>query len=266
MAYPRIGVTGAIPNGVTTVDCQKQVRSWRFLRSLLELLIPTCNCTTFVEDQEHIKQEEEDYFHRRPIRSYQTTAPPTSISTSSTTIIGTIFGYRRGKVRLCIQTSTSNSRICIQTSTSNSIINPVVLLLELAVPTTTLAREMRGGILRIALECATPPGYSTAGGGVSCSLLSMPLWTMYCNGRKVGYAVKRQPSEADMEALRLMSEVVAGAGIISGKELNREDDDELLYLRANFGRVFGSANSESFHLIDPDGSNIGQELSIFLFR
>ncbi|KAF5451489.1 hypothetical protein F2P56_026595 [Juglans regia] len=255
MAYPRIGVTGAIPNGVTSVDCQKQVRSWRFLRSLLELLIPTCNCTTFVEDQDHIKQEEEDYFHRRPIRSYQTTAPPTFISTSSTTIIGTIFGYRRGKVRLCIQTSTSNS-----------IINPVVLLLELAVPTTTLAREMRGGILRIALECATPPGYSTAGGGVSGSLLSMPLWTMYCNGRKVGYAVKRQPSEADMEALRLLSEVVVGAGIISGKELNREDDDEVLYLRANFERVFGSANSESFHLIDPDGSNIGQELSIFLFR
>ncbi|KAG6663375.1 protein MIZU-KUSSEI 1-like [Carya illinoinensis] len=255
MAYPRIGATGAIPNGVTTVDCQKQVRSWRFLRSVLKLLIPTCNCTTFIEDQDLIKQKEEVYFHRRPIRSFQTTAPPTFISTSPTTIIGTIFGYRRGKVRLCIQAS------------SNSIINPVVLLLELAVPTTILAREMRGGILRIALECATPPGYRTAGGGVSCSLLSMPLWTMYCNGRKVGYAVKRQPSEADMEALRLMSEIIVGAGIIStGKELNREDDDGLLYLRANFERVFGSANSESFHLIDPDGSNIGQELSIFLFR
>nr|XP_023895792.1 protein MIZU-KUSSEI 1-like [Quercus suber] len=145
---------------------------------------------------------------------------------------------------------------CIQTNSNST--NPI-LLLELAVPTTTLAREMQGGILRIALECATPTTYITG----SCSLLSMPVWTMYCNGRKVGYAVKRQPCKADLDALRLMSEIVVGAGMINGKELNCED--ELLYLRSNFERVCGSANSESFHLIDPDGS-IGQDLSIFFFR
>ena len=86
---------------------------------------------------------------------------------------------------------------------------------------------------------------------------------MYCNGRKVGYAVKRRPSKADMDALRLMSSVFVGAGMISGKELDH--DDELMYLRANFERVRGSSDSETFHLIDPDG-NIGQELSIFFFR
>lgn len=97
---------------------------------------------------------------------------------------------------------------------------------------------------------------------------------MYCNGRKVGYAVKRPPAKSDVEALRLMGSVVAGAGVISGKELNvnnssRNDsvveDDELMYLRANFERVCGSENSESFHLIDPDGC-IGQELSVFFYR
>lgn len=232
-------------NGVAAVDCQKQVRSWRLLRSLMELLIPSCNCSTFIEDQD-IQQEENHYLQN----CYNSRYP--AFSTSSPTIVGTIFGFRHGKVRLCIQTSYNST-------------NPV-LLLELAVPTTTLAREMQEGILRIALEStATRQGLSTAAN--SCSLLSMPVWKMYCNGRKVGFAVKRQPSKADMEALRVIStdHVVVGAGVISGKELQRED--ELMYLRANFERVCGSANSESFHLIDQDGSsNTGQELGIFFFR
>ncbi|OMO56172.1 Cation-transporting P-type ATPase [Corchorus capsularis] len=118
---------------------------------------------------------------------------------------------------------------------------------------------MQGGILRIALECNDNNSNNN-----SESVLSMAAWTMYCNGRKVGYAVKRRPSKADMDALKAMSSVVVGAGMISGKELGRHDD-ELMYLRANFERVRGSSDSESFHLIDPEG-NIGQELSIFFFR
>ncbi|KAF5464098.1 hypothetical protein F2P56_014206 [Juglans regia] len=239
-------------NGVTAVDCQKQVRSWRLLRSLMEFLIPSCNCSTFIEDQDIQQQQEEENNYLQNCYNSQY-----AFSTSSTTIVGTIFGFRHGKVRLCIQTSYNST---------NS-----VLLLQLAVPTTTLAREMQGSILRIALEStATRQGFSSTTAGNSCSLLSMPVWKMYCNGRKVGFAVKRQPSKADMEALRVMSadHVVVGAGVISGKELQRED--ELMYLRANFERVCGSANSESFHLIDQDGSSTsstGQELiSIFFFR
>ncbi|KAJ9177541.1 hypothetical protein P3X46_012751 [Hevea brasiliensis] len=222
--------------GVTTVDCQKQVRSWRLLRSLIELLIPTCNCT-FIEERKTSKPE-------KPLQNYYYHPKPTFAS--STTITGTIFGFRRGKVSFCIQTNTKST-------------NPI-LLLEFAVPTSFLAREMQGGILRIALDCASN-GYSA--NYDSSYLLSMPLWTMNCNGRKAGYAVKRRPSKVDMEALRLMGSVIAGAGIISGKEL--DTDDELMYLRANFARVSGSSEAESFHLIDPDGS-IGQELSIFFFR
>ncbi|KAL4379845.1 hypothetical protein GQ457_02G009090 [Hibiscus cannabinus] len=232
MPCPTIVATAThITSGVTSVDCQKQVRSWRLLRSLMELLIPTCN-RAFIEPEE-IKHE-----------SYFQTNYPKPAYTSSSVVTGTIFGYRRGKLSFCIQANSKST-------------NPI-LLLEFTVPTVVLAREMQGGILRIALDC-TGLGNSSS----SDSVLSMPLWTMYCNGRKVGYAVKRRPTKADIDALRLMSSVVGGAGIINGKQL--DNDDELMYLRAKFDRVHGSSDTESFHLIDPDG-NIGQELSIFFFR
>lgn len=221
MAY--IGAT--MSNGVTTVDCQKQVRSWRLLRSLIELLIPTCNCTLVEENQD-----------AKPKKYFQNY--PSSPLISSTTITGTILGYRKGKVSFCIQSNANST-------------NPI-LFLELAIPTSVLAKEMRGGTLRIVLESK------------SCDinenenlLFSTALWTMYCNGRKVGYAVKRRPSKSDFEALKLMSSVAVGTGVIN----------ELMYLRANFQRVRASSksNCESFHLIDPEG-DIHQELSIFFFR
>lgn len=238
MSYSSMGGTGV---SVTTVECQKQVRSWRLLRNLMELLIPSCNCstTTFnVKENEFTTKQENYICYRQP-------SVNSSSSSSSNTITGTIFGYRRGKVRFCIQTNSKST-------------NPT-LLIDLALPTTILAREMQGGILRIALESTT----FGLGGNSHQPLISTPVWMMYCNGRKVGYAVKRKVSKADTDLLRLMDSVVVGAGVISGKQLDR--DDELMYLRANFKRVAGSSDSESYHLIDPDG-NIGQELSVFLFR
>lgn len=223
----------AVNVNVAAVDCQKQVRSWQLFRSLIEFLIPTCNCV-FTEE------EEEEPTHSRPY-SKPATCPSWG---SGSAITGTIFGYRRGKVNFCIQTNSKST-------------NPI-LLLELAVPTAILAREMRGGVLRIALQ-------STPNSGGCGPLLSSPAWSMYFNGRKVGYALKRRPSAADVETLRLMDSVVEGAGIISGKQ-QLDRDDDLMYLRANFDRVCGpSGDSESFHLRDPNGS-IGQELSIFFFR
>ncbi|KAK7399593.1 hypothetical protein VNO78_10778 [Psophocarpus tetragonolobus] len=220
-------------SGVTTVDCEKQVRSWRLLRSLVQLLIPTCNCA----EEEGVGETEKEC-----IKYYS----------PSVIITGTIFGYRRGKVRFCIQENASCT-------------NPI-LLLELAVPTSILAKEMREGTLRMALE-------SGDNNRDEKTLLSTPLWTMYCNGRKVGYAVKRRPSNSDFEALKLMRSVVAGTGVMncSCRDLdlvNKEDEHEqLMYLRGSFKRVRGSDNSESFHLIDPDPEgDIHQELSVFFFR
>ncbi|KAL2907212.1 Protein MIZU-KUSSEI 1 [Bienertia sinuspersici] len=216
---------------VTTVDCHKQVRSWRLLRAVMELLIPTCNCT-FTHDEQP---------QNKPTISSSSSLSSSS-SSSSSFLTGTIFGYKKGKVKFCIQ--------------SNSASLTPILLLELAVPTTILAREMRGGLLRIALECSSD--------STNSSLLEMPVWKMYCNGRRVGFAVKRKPSKTDMEVLRKMKSVVVGAGIVNGKEIGCNDDD-IMYLRGNFERVRGSFDAESFHLIDPDG-NINQDLSIFFLR
>ncbi|XP_060184837.1 protein MIZU-KUSSEI 1-like [Lycium barbarum] len=219
---------------ITTVDCEKQVRSWRLLRSLVELLIPSCYCS-FVEPTEPV-------LSKKPVSSFNYHRP--SFSSNTTNITGTIFGYRKGKVNFCIQTNPNSST--------------PLLLLELAVSTSTLAREMRGGLLRIALESS-----NEGGGSESSSLLSMPVWTMYCNGKKVGFAVKKKPTKSDLQVLKQMESVVVGAGTVHGKEINRDDDT--MYLRGKFERVHGSYDSESFHLIDPEGS-MGQQLSIFFLR
>ncbi|CAH2061514.1 unnamed protein product [Thlaspi arvense] len=221
---------------VATVDCQKQVQSWRLLRSVIKLLIPTCN-STLVQELEQEKPTLSGKKLYDDIKS-RTSSFRSSSSLSSSTVTGTIFGYRKGKINFCIQTPRKST-------------NPE-LLLELAVPTTVLAREMRGGALRIVLERNNQE---------EDTVLKTPFWNMYCNGKRVGYARKRRPSKDDVSALTALSTVVVGAGVVTGKELGRFDD-ELMYLRASFRRVCGSKESESFHLIDPAG-NIGQELSIF---
>lgn len=80
---------------------------------------------------------------------------------------------------------------------------------------------------------------------------------MYCNGRKVGFAIARQLTLSDVAVLNHMQSVSVGAGVLP--------DGDLMYMRASFDRVVGSADSESFHMINPNGSS-GQQLSIFLLR
>ncbi|KAK8517398.1 hypothetical protein V6N13_127579 [Hibiscus sabdariffa] len=129
MTCPTIVATATrITHGVTSVDCQKQDRSWRLLRSLMELLIPTCN-RDFMEPDE-IKPE-----------SYIRTYYPRPIYTTSSVIRGTIFGYRRGKLSFCIQANPKST-------------TPITLL-EFTATTVVLAREMQAGILRIALDCSS---------------------------------------------------------------------------------------------------------------
>ncbi|KAI3747505.1 hypothetical protein L6452_09964 [Arctium lappa] len=230
MAYPTVS-----PANFATVECHKQVRSWRLLRSILELLIQACTCT-LVQKQ---------HYNNHPNIHHPKSSSLVFPTAAAATITGTIFGSRTGKVNFCIQTNPKS-----QTP---------ILLLELTISTTFLAREMKSGNLRIALEC------SNNNSDHNKSLLAMPLWTMYCNGRKVGFAFKRQPSLNDIKVLKHMETVHVGAGTVKGKEVEREED--IMYLRGFFNRVTGKsmARSETFHLIDPDG-NIGQELSIFFLR
>ncbi|CAF1706959.1 BnaC03g49030D [Brassica napus] len=72
---------------------------------------------------------------------------------------------------------------------------------------------------------------------------------MYCNGRRVGFAIKREPSKSELAALKVLTPVTEGAGVVNGEEINRDKSDHMMYLRAN-----------------PPCGIIGQELSIFFFR
>lgn len=116
---------------------------------------------------------------------------------------------------------------------------------------------MRNGLVRIALESTTTTSSPT------CPLRSIPLFTAFCNGRKAGFAARRRAGDSVRNILQTMQCVTVGAGVIpSGFG---SDSEELMYMRANFEHVVGNADSESFHLINPDEST-GQELSVFLLR
>ncbi|GMP86788.1 hypothetical protein CsSME_00039434 [Camellia sinensis var. sinensis] len=164
-------------------------------------------------------------------------------------VTGTLFGHRRGHVTFSIQFDPRSEP---------------VLLIELAVSTSTLVKEMSSGLVRIALECEK----STAARGRPAKLFGEPTWTMYCNGRKCGYALTRACTESDWHVLSTVKSVSVGAGVIpvvddGGK--GSGSDGELMYMRARFERVVGSRDSEAFYMMNPDG-NGGPELSIFLLR
>ncbi|KAL5973474.1 hypothetical protein ACLOJK_030125 [Asimina triloba] len=161
------------------------------------------------------------------------------------TVTGTIFGQRRAHACFCIQ----------QDIFHHPSKSP--LLLELSTPTSLLAKEMDSGLLRISLKCDRSDRHLA-----SCSLRSVPLWSMYCNGRKVGFAIRRRASEKDREVLKAVQATSAGAGIVPPASAGEE---EVMFMRGSYQRVVGSRDSEAFHLIDPSGSP-SQELSVFLLR
>ncbi|XWS66328.1 hypothetical protein CRYUN_Cryun05aG0190200 [Craigia yunnanensis] len=168
-------------------------------------------------------------------------------------VTGTLFGYRRGHVSFAVQADPRSEPI---------------LLLELAMSTSSLVKEMSSGLIRIALECEKIPGRPAVQPGRTGRLFHEPMWTMYCNGRKRGYAVRRTCIESDWHVLNTVQSVSVGAGVIPVVEDARKgggSDGELLYMRARFERVVGSRDSEAFYMMNPD-NNAGPELSIFLLR
>ncbi|XP_065854390.1 protein MIZU-KUSSEI 1 [Euphorbia lathyris] len=168
-------------------------------------------------------------------------APPRP---SKTLVVGTIFGNRRGHVWFSIH----NDRLSTKP----------LLLLELSLPTHQLLKEMRNGFVRLALECDRPEMKS-------CPLRSIPVWTLYCNGKRVGIASRRKASDENRLMFKTMQSMTVGAGVIPAGYGSIGNPEEIMYMRANFEHAVGSANTESFHLISPDECN-GQELSVFLMR
>lgn len=155
---------------------------------------------------------------------------------------GTLFGHKKARINLAIQEGPRKIPI---------------LILELALQTGKLLQDMGSGLTRIALECEKHPSEKT-------KLIEEPVWTMYCNGRKVGYAVKREPTDDDLSVMQTLHAVSMGAGVLPS-ETEDLPNGELTYMRAQFERVVGSKDSETYYMVSPDG-NSSPELSIFFVR
>ncbi|KAK6939143.1 Protein MIZU-KUSSEI 1-like, plant [Dillenia turbinata] len=251
-----VKLNGTSSTALVDVDCGREVKFRRSFRSLVECMVPCC-CGFHhhpAASSSSSSFSASDNIPADSATSYNyISSPPTSTSTSAALrVTGTFFGYRKGrKVSFCLQDQDRGRSAA------------PILLLDLAVPTSYLAREMQHGLLRIALECdhrslnlkhkASDEPSSAASG-----LFDVPAWSMYCNGRKVGFALRRHLTVSDITVLDLMRSVSVGAGVLPLH-------GDLLYLRATFDRVVGSRDSESFHMINPDGTS-AQELSIFFLR
>lgn len=163
-------------------------------------------------------------------------------------ITGTLFGNRRGHVSFAVQENPRSEPVSV---------------IELAVTTASLVKEMSSGLVRIALECEK---IAPSRARPTTRLVNEPMWTMYCNGKKCGYALSRAFTESDWHVLSMIQSISVGAGVIPVVEDGRKSSEgELLYMRARFERVVGSRDSEAFYMMNPDG-NGGPELSIFLLR
>ncbi|KAL0314807.1 UNVERIFIED_CONTAM: protein MIZU-KUSSEI 1 [Sesamum angustifolium] len=118
---------------------------------------------------------------------------------------------------------------------------------------------MASDVLRIALETDTKTHKK--------KLLEEFVWAVYCNGRKMGYSIRRKNmTDDEIHVMQLLRGVSMGAGVLPGPSSEKETGDgELTYIRARFDRVVGSKDSESLYMINPDGAS-AQELSIFFLR
>lgn len=225
-----------IMDTATSVDCGRDVRLRRTFRSLIECMVPAC-CG--------FQPTLCDYSSSSPTSLSSTSSMDSSTdfsssfssstSTHASIVTGTFFGFRKGRVSFCIQEDTKSSPL---------------LLLDLGIPTSYLAKEMQYGLLRIALvECERRHDVKQENG----SLFSVPLWSVFFNGRKIGFANRRVATESDVRVLKLMQSVSAGAGVlpsVSAKENDQDDKlyDQRMYLRAKFERVSGSVLASGAHI------------------
>ncbi|CAH9109138.1 unnamed protein product, partial [Cuscuta europaea] len=146
-------------------------------------------------------------------------------------VTGTLFGYRKGRVSLSIQESPGTLPM---------------LVVEMAMQTYALQKEMSNGMVRIAMECEKRP---TDKDTKMLKLLEEPVWTMFCNGKKLGYGKKREATEEDLGIMESLKVVSMGAGVLPGKPYVDGQDGEIAYVRAHFDRTVGSKDSETLYMI-----------------
>ena len=191
---------------------------------------------------------------------------PKGASFSGTTrpcrrLTGTLYGHRRGRVVLALQETPR----CLPS-----------LVVELALQTHALLRELGNPAgARIVLETERRPAAPDAEGGArrkrggarAPPLLDEPAWTMFCNGKKTGYAVRREATDDDLTVMETLRAVSMGAGVLPGTRCSSPPaDDEVPYLRGCFDHFVGSRDSESLYMIAPQGGTTGPELAVFFVR
>ncbi|XP_062158343.1 protein MIZU-KUSSEI 1 [Alnus glutinosa] len=165
-------------------------------------------------------------------------------------VVGTLFGYRRGHVHFAFQRDPTSQP---------------AFLIELATPISGLVREMASGLVRIALECDKEKEKEKEEEKKGVRLLEEPVWRTYCNGKKSGFATRRECGPKEWKVLKAVEPISMGAGVLPGNEAEAGSDGELMYMRAKFERIVGSRDSEAFYMMNPD-SNGAPELSIYLLR
>ncbi|XP_010268712.1 PREDICTED: protein MIZU-KUSSEI 1-like [Nelumbo nucifera] len=169
--------------------------------------------------------------------------PRKALLTNKATI-GTLFGYRKGRLSLAIQEDPR----CVP-----------MFVIELPILTSAFHKEMATGLVRIALESETKTSKK--------KLLEEFVWAVYCNGRKTGYSIRRKVrSEDELHVMQHLRGVSMGAGVLPCPSEKESADGELTYMRARFERVVGSKDSEALYMINPGGCTDGPELSIFFVR
>ncbi|TKY73246.1 MIZU-KUSSEI 1 [Spatholobus suberectus] len=185
------------------------------------------------------------------IRSVLTVFNKNRLNSSSglgSRVVGTLFGYRRGHVHFAFQKDPASQP---------------AFLIELATPISGLVREMASGLVRIALECDKEKEAEKK----SVRLLEEPVWRTYCNGKKCGFATRRECGPKDWDVLKAVEPISMGAGVLPGNNSGAEagSEGEIMYMRAKFERIVGSRDSEAFYMMNPD-SNGAPELSVYLLR
>ncbi|CDY66471.1 BnaC07g49860D [Brassica napus] len=193
---------------------------------------------------------------RSVIASLSRARPGNSNSGLGSRVVGTLFGSRRGHVHFSVQKDPTS---------------PPAFLIELATPISGLVKEMASGLVRIALECDKAKeeekeegdkGRRRHGGGDK----TKPMWRTYCNGKKCGFATRRECGEKEKKVLKALEMVSMGAGVLpETEETSVGGGGDIMYMRAKFERIVGSRDSEAFYMMNPD-SNGAPELSIYLLR
>ncbi|XP_009792099.1 protein MIZU-KUSSEI 1-like [Nicotiana tabacum] len=161
-----------------------------------------------------------------------------------TKVVGTLFGHKKGHVNFAFQKDPNSQP---------------AFLVELAIPISGLVREMASGLVRIALECDKEEEKK------STRLIDEILWRTYCNGKKCGFATRKECGPKELQILKAVEPISMGAGVLPEESGESLDSGDVMYMRAKFERVVGSRDSEAFYMMNPD-SDGAPELSIYLLR